>query len=241
MDKNLMTTKRGCVRRIFVVIFSCLFFLVLASQAEIIVKYDKNGNKVITNTPSIVDNSQKKAAQKQDAPTLFQKIPQAYLDKIKRLALQYDLQEKLILAVAKAESDFNPTAVSRKGAAGIMQLMRATAEDYGVNNRFDVDQNLAAGVKHLKYLHRKYNGDLPLILAAYNAGEEAVKKYKGIPPYEETRTYIKRVMNYMGLRYSGLFGFKRSTKIFKIVTTEGRIIITDTLPAKVDGVVTAIE
>lgn len=224
-----------------IVLLLCLLSLGIALQAEIIVKYDKNGNKVITNTPSSAEISQKKVDNQQEAPTIYEKIPQSYLNKIKKLSQEYDLQEKLILAVAKAESDFNPTAVSRKGAAGIMQLMKTTAKDYGVNNRFDIDQNLAAGVKHLKYLHRKYSADLPLVLAAYNAGEEAVKKYKGIPPYEETRTYIKRVMNYMGLRYSGLFGYKRSTTIFKIVTTEGRIIITDTLPAKIDGVVTAIE
>ncbi|MCK5056675.1 MAG: lytic transglycosylase domain-containing protein [Candidatus Aminicenantes bacterium] len=208
---------------------------------EIIVKYDKNGNKIITNTPSPNTLFKKPKKVKKGPAALSESIPQRYLVKIKTLAQKYKLQEKLIIAVAKAESNFDPAAVSKKGAVGIMQLMKATAKDYGVKNRFDPDQNLEAGVKHLKYLYTRYNSDLPLTLAAYNAGEEAVKKHKGIPPYKETKTYIKRVMKYMGLHYTGVFGSRRSTKIFKIITKEGRVIITDMLPAKFDGVVTVIE
>ena len=208
---------------------------------EIIVKYDKNGNKLITNTPSSGTVFKKPKKVKKSPATIRQSIPHHYLVKIKTLAKKHKLQEKLIIAVAKAESDFDPAAVSKKGAVGIMQLMKATAKDYGVKNRFDPDQNLEAGVKHLKYLYTKYKSDLPLTLAAYNAGVEAVKKYKGVPPYKETKTYIKRVMKYMGLHYSGTFGSRQSNKIFKIVTKTGRVIITDKLPPKFDGVVTVIE
>lgn len=226
-----------------IIVLSLLLLLLPGDglKADIIVKYDKNGNKIITNSPSSKSSYKKPKKVTQSKPTLKDTVPYHYLIKIKRLAKKYKLQEKLIIAVAKAESSFNPTAVSRKGAVGIMQLMKSTAKDYGVKNRFDVDQNLEAGVKHLKYLYTKYNSDLPLTLAAYNAGVEAVKKYKGVPPYKETKTYIKRVMSYMGKHYSGSFGSRRSTKIFKIITNSGKVIITDKLPSKVDGVVTVLE
>lgn len=235
----IVTTKR-MLKQILI----CLLLLFIIPEIDlypdIIIKYDKKGNKIITNSPSSKPHYTKPGKITR-TPSLGETIPQQYLVKIKNLAKKYKLKEKLIIAVAKAESSFNPTAISKKGAVGIMQLMRDTAKDYGVKNRFDVDQNLEAGVKHLKYLYTKYNADLPLTLAAYNAGEEAVKKYKGVPPFNETKTYIKRVMNYMGLRYTGLFRKKRSTKIFKIITNDGRVIITDTLPSKIDGVVTTIE
>jgi soluble lytic murein transglycosylase-like protein len=229
------------MRRIFKTLFVLsLLFLFLPVYPDIIVKYDKNGHKIITNSNS-TKTSYKKTGKVKQARSLTESIPRQYLVKIKNLSQKHKLQEKLIIAVAKAESSFNPTAVSKKGAVGIMQLMKATAKDYGVKNRFDVDQNLEAGVKHLKFLHTKYNANLPLTLAAYNAGIEAVKKYKGVPPYKETKTYIKRVMGYMGLSYSGVFTTRRNAKIFKIITNGGRVIITDTLPVKVDGVVTIIE
>jgi soluble lytic murein transglycosylase-like protein len=237
----MIKTVKRMVKNVFILSLLLLFLPGNDLYPEIIVKYDKDGNKLITNTPATAEVLKKsKKTGKTPAP-VSGAIPQRYLIKIKTLAQKYKLQEKLIIAVAKAESDFDPAAVSRKGAVGIMQLMKATAKDYGVKNRFDPDQNLEAGVKHLKYLYTKYNSDLPLTLAAYNAGEEAVKKHKGIPPYQETKTYIKRVMKYMGLHYSGTFGSRRSNKIFKIVTKSGRVIITDTLPAKFDGVVTVIE
>jgi len=226
-----------------IIVLSLLLLLLPGDRlkGDIIVKYDKKGNKIITNSPPSKPSYKKPKKVETSTKTLSDTVPYHYLLKIKKLAQKYKLQEKLIIAVARAESSFNPTAVSRKGAVGIMQLMKDTAKDYGVKNRFDVDQNLEAGVKHLKYLYTKYNSDLPLTLAAYNAGEEAVKKYKGVPPFKETKTYIKRVMSYMGMHYSGSFGSKRSSKIFKIITNSGKVIITDTLPSKVDGVVTVLE
>ena len=121
-----------------------------------------------------------------------------------------------------------------------MQLMAETARDYGVLNRYNEDQNMDAGVRHLKYLHKKYNGNLPLTLAAYNAGEEAVKKHGGVPPYNETRVYIKRVMTYMGMSYSDLFA-GTSTKIYQYRTPDGKLTITDTYPANAVGEVTVFE
>jgi soluble lytic murein transglycosylase-like protein len=169
-------------------------------------------------------------------------IPAKYIAKIKTLSIKYKLNESLITAVARAESGFNPFAVSHKGAVGIMQLMAETAMIYGVFNRYNADENLEAGVKHLKYLYERYNHDVPLALAAYNAGEEAVKKYKGIPPYKETRTYIKRVMNYMGMSYSITdTALTAKTRIYQYRTAEGKMVITDTFPAGFKGEIIVID
>jgi soluble lytic murein transglycosylase-like protein len=103
----------------------------------------------------------------------------------------------LVKAVIRAESAFNPKAVSRAGAAGLMQLMPGTAAQYGVYDRFDPAANIDAGTRHLRGLLDMFNNDLMLALAAYNAGEGAVMKYGNtIPPYAETRTYVNRVLSY---------------------------------------------
>lgn len=107
------------------------------------------------------------------------------------------LEPALIHAVIAAESGYNPFARSRKGAAGLMQLMPATAKRYGVTNRLDPAQNIRGGARYLRDLVRMFNNDLQLAVAAYNAGENAVVKYGNrIPPYAETMTYVPRVMSY---------------------------------------------
>jgi soluble lytic murein transglycosylase-like protein len=95
-----------------------------------------------------------------------------------------------------AESAFNPYATSRKGASGLMQLMPTTAARYGARDIYDPVQNVRAAVKYLKDLIERYNNKTLLVLAAYNAGETAVAQYKGVPPYQETRRYIKKVLKY---------------------------------------------
>jgi hypothetical protein len=116
-----------------------------------------------------------------------------------------------------------------------MQLMKDTARQYGVFNRYNANENLEAGVKHLKYLYKKYRNNIPLTLAAYNAGEESVKKYNGIPPYPETKQYIRRVMSLMGMSYTFSAPARAKMKIYKYTTSAGKIIITDTLPAEITG------
>ncbi|MCK4763905.1 MAG: lytic transglycosylase domain-containing protein [Candidatus Aminicenantes bacterium] len=238
-----------CKRKFFhysIFLFALLSVLptLLLSQ-DIVIKYDKSGNKVITNnaySPHKIYFKKPAGGKKKSSTSgSVQSVPREYLNKIRKLAAKYGLKEKLIIAVARAESSFNPNAVSKKGAVGLMQLMKSTAKQYGVKNRYDPHQNLEAGVKHLSYLYKKYRYNLPLTLAAYNAGEEAVRKYSGVPPYKETKTYIKRVMKYMGRRYSGYFGSSSKSGIFKIVTKDGRVIITDTMPDKVNGKVTVID
>jgi soluble lytic murein transglycosylase-like protein len=116
---------------------------------------------------------------------------------INEAAARHHVDPNLVRALVKVESNFNPRAVSSKGAMGLMQLMPATARMYAVRNPFDAAQNVDAGVRHLKGLLDNFKGDVRLSLAAYNAGQGAVERNGGIPPYTETRNYVKRITNLM--------------------------------------------
>lgn len=109
----------------------------------------------------------------------------------------YNVPKNLIKAIAKAESDFNPNATSRKGAQGVMQLMPGTAKELGVSDAYDPYQNIMGGTKYIAQMLQSFNGDVTLALAAYNAGSDKVSKYGGVPPYEETRNYIAKITQYM--------------------------------------------
>ena len=120
----------------------------------------------------------------------------SYDELIKNMSRIYRVEEGLVRAVIKVESDFNPRAVSHKGAVGLMQLMPGTAQLMGVKDLYDPTENIRGGVRYLSYLLGKFEQNLPLALAAYNAGENAVLKYGSIPPFDETRLYVRKVMNY---------------------------------------------
>ncbi|MGB3564979.1 MAG: lytic transglycosylase domain-containing protein [Thermoanaerobaculia bacterium] len=122
-------------------------------------------------------------------------------DLIYATARRYELNPELIAAIVRAESAFDPRAVSTKGAVGLLQLMPATAARYGVvgDALFDPASNLDAGVRYLEWLRDRFAGDLPKMLAGYNAGEGTVERYDGVPPFRETRDFIRRIYSFLGV------------------------------------------
>ena len=152
---------------------------------------------------------------RQDLKRQYDPIVQTY-------ARQFNVPAELIHSIIKAESDYDSRAVSPKGAVGLMQLMPETAAQYGVEDRSNPDQNIKGGVKYLKDLCKLFSGHTAKVLAAYNAGQEALKKFKGIPPYPETREYIGRVMS----SYSKPF-ITGSAPIRKFVDASGQHVFTN--------------
>lgn len=121
------------------------------------------------------------------------------LSMVSQISKKHGVDEKLVQALIKQESGFNPKATSHCGAKGLMQLMPGTAKTLGVTDAYNPVQNVDGGVRHLKWLLSKYNGNVILALAAYNAGSGAVDKYDGVPPYPETQNYVKSILkNYLG-------------------------------------------
>jgi len=118
-------------------------------------------------------------------------------DWIVGLSAKHDVDPALVSAVVKAESAFSPWARSSKGAVGLMQLMPATADRLGIKNRYDPVANLDGGIRYLRWLSDRYEGDLELVLAAYNSGEAAVDRFGGVPPYRETVTYVRKIVGFL--------------------------------------------
>ncbi len=150
-----------------------------------------------------------KAAEKVNASLFSSKIPSninitkrasksEIIGIINEVSNKYDVDPKLIEALVKQESGFNPNAKSKAGALGLMQLMPSTAKGLGVTDPMDVRQNIEGGVKYVKSMLDRFNGNVILALAAYNAGPNAVKRYDGVPPYKETQNYVRSILaNYL--------------------------------------------
>lgn len=151
---------------------------------------------------------------------------------VQRLSSEHGLDPKLVDAVVRVESAYNPSAVSHKGALGLMQLMPDTARRLEVDDPFDPEQNVRGGIRELDRLIERYSGNLQLVLAAYNAGEGAVDRHRGIPPFQETRDYVARVLSlYTGSAYRVSDG-RMISPVRLTRDAEGRTVISNTSGAE---------
>jgi soluble lytic murein transglycosylase len=176
--------------------------LARAADAQIYAYTDGYGRTYFTDTPQHDGFSKyrpkseyelRKAAHE---PRVSPRVTRAYDPAIRRASQEHGVSAALVKAVIAAESGFDPLAVSRKGAQGLMQLMPDTAKDLGVDDALDPWQNIDGGTRYLGKMIERFPGQLSLAVAAYNAGPEAVTRHQGVPPFQETRTYVKRVLRY---------------------------------------------
>lgn len=165
-------------------------------QAEIYTYIDREGTLHFTNTPVRSDDKIKI----REVPYLLNRrdkpLTRQYDYHIAQAALAFEVPFSLIKAMIKVESDYNPVAVSRAGAMGLMQIMPENIKAFGISNPFDPEENIMIGTQYFKSLFDRFKGNLSLALAAYNAGPTCVEKYECIPPYEETQEYVKKVLDY---------------------------------------------
>ena len=184
---------RGCrveMRTLkFFLYCSLLSFVPLIEASSILVKLDDQGRKVFYNIPSSVYSPSENPV-----GIYYSQRAGEFLPIIQEICFRHGVDADLVKAVIQVESNYNSYAISPKGARGLMQLMPATASRYGVRKIFDATENVEGGVKYLKDLLQLFNRDLQLVLAAYNAGENAVQRYNGIPQYVETQNYVRKVL-----------------------------------------------
>jgi soluble lytic murein transglycosylase len=182
-----------------IVMMSFLWTSPLVARGDIYWFQDEHGVVHMSNVP-VDGRFQFKEREKREevSKILYEKRRRGYDGLIEEVARVQGLDADLLRAVVEAESNYDADAISRKGAIGLMQLMPETARGMGVSDPFHPAENLEAGARYLRRLLDRYQGQLPLALAAYNAGEKAVDRYKGIPPYPETQGYVKKVLKAYG-------------------------------------------
>ena len=174
--------------------FILLFSVDLTAHGDIYRYIDENGVMHFTNTPTS-SNQNFKLFLREKPKTRLRYSTKKYDDIIANASQQYGVAFPLLKAIIKAESGFNPRAVSKKGAKGLMQIMPQNFKLLGIEDPFDPSQNIHAGARYFKQMYDRF-GKLALSLAAYNAGPKAVEHYKTVPPYEETEEYVKRVLKF---------------------------------------------
>lgn len=178
----------------FFVVLGCWISVVTPCRADVYVYKDANGVITFTNVPT--DGRFRRVLSDRSVRRSTAASAAFYESLIRTASSRYNVDADLIRAVIKAESDFNATARSRKGAMGLMQLMPDTARLHNVVDAYNPEENVEAGVRHLRMLLDRYRGDLELSLAAYNAGSGAVERHAGIPPFAETQEYVRRVLSF---------------------------------------------
>ncbi len=207
-------------------IISVVLLTYSAAYAELFHFVDRNGVIHFSNAPT--DPRYKLFKGKR----LASYEPNRYSEKdfnkiIDKKSKNYKIDPALVRAVIKAESSFDPQAVSYAGAQGLMQLMPVTAVNLDVINPFDPEENIEGGVRYLKYLMNLFKNDIKLALAAYHAGEQNVFKHNGIPPIPQTTDYIKKVLNFYR-EYGGKITPKEKDKpIYKVVSSDGTVVYTN--------------
>lgn len=184
--------------------FNLLLLLVTGAAADIYRYVDADGVVHFTNDPPTKKfKLYRREGAKAQLLSVNRAIPSSLGEIISRNCQKYSLEEGLVHAVIKAESNYNAAAVSNKGALGMMQLMPGTARLLNVDNPLDAEENIRGGTCYLRQMLDEFNGNLDFAIAAYNAGPNAVKRHGGIPPYEETRTYVKKVKQYLSTYRQG--------------------------------------
>jgi soluble lytic murein transglycosylase-like protein len=188
----------SCFHSYRVVLLGGLMLLTFLSSAakadQIVVLVDENGHKIYVNTGETSTRTDWMSHSfRASGPAVSAGIPANINQLVEQTANRYQVDPELVHAIIRVESGYDPKAVSSKGAMGLMQLVPATAQRFGVVNPFDPKQNLEGGVTYLKYLLDLFQGDLNLSLAAYNAGEHSVQRSGGIPAFPETQDYVRKV------------------------------------------------
>lgn len=189
-------------RKIFLLMM--VFVYTPLSTAEIYIYRGKNGEKVLSDRPMPTDSDYDLLTQRDTVTDTGHILANRRVEgpskadvaaHIDAAAERYDVDRALIAAIIEVESSYDPHAVSSQGAGGLMQLMPGTARDYKVEDRFNVKQNIEAGTRHLKMLMDRFDDDIRLVIAAYNAGAGAVSEYGGVPPYPETKRFVTKVIS----------------------------------------------
>ncbi len=178
---------------IFLIIL--VIFFPLTVWGDIYIYVDRHGISHFTNVP--VDQRFTMCSREISDSINYERAAYRFEPYIVKTAEKFNIEKALIKSIIKVESNFNHAAISSAGASGLMQLMPKTAEKMGVRNVFNPRENIEGGTRYLRALLNLFKGDLSLSLAAYNAGERSVIKYKAIPPYDQTRNFVKRVLTYL--------------------------------------------
>jgi soluble lytic murein transglycosylase len=187
------------IKFIKIFIFGCIIILiaaVLSVNADIYRYIDDNGVMHFTNAPTSNQHDYKLYIKERASVSRKFNSTNKYDQFISDASRQTGVDFPLLKAMIKAESDFDPRAISKKGAMGLMQIMPENFQMLELKNPFDPWENIKAGARYFKQLYERFNGKLALSLAAYNAGPTAVDRYKSIPPYQETEEYVRRVLRY---------------------------------------------
>lgn len=226
---------------VIAILAAAIFLYVSPSSADIYKYTDDNGVVCYTDSPmgkkTMRILKEKKVAENQEKSLSPQPAmePRDYSAYVQNAATKYEIEPEVIKAVIKTESNGNHRAVSSKGAMGLMQLMPSTAYDMNVVNPFNPEENIEGGTRYLRFLLEKFNGDLTLALAAYNAGPKTVEKYGNVPPISETKQYVKKILSIV--KGKGTYIFSESAAqanvapqpvpIYRVVLEDGTVLFTN--------------